>query len=96
MHIVPSHLCDELDNSSSLLDLLLGLGGDVAGADNDGDVGQAALAEDLGVAVVEEFRTGALSPFLARYSSRLSAGMSDQSLSRLMVGFQKPFCILWK
>ena len=47
-------LCDELDDTTSLLDLLLRLGADVAGANDDGNGGQTALAEDLGVAVVEE------------------------------------------
>ena len=51
-------LGDELDNATGLLDLALGLGGDVAGADDDGDLGDAALAEDLGVAEGQEVDDG--------------------------------------
>lgn len=53
-------LGDELDNATGLLDLALGLGGDVAGADDDGDLGDAALAEDLGVAEGKEVEDGSL------------------------------------
>lgn len=48
------HLCDELDNTASLLDLLLGLSGNVAGADDDRDSRETTLAENLGVAEGEE------------------------------------------
>lgn len=51
------HLCDELDDTTGGLDLLLGLGADVAGADNDGD-GNATLSEELGIAVREEVNDG--------------------------------------
>ena len=61
----PSHessqatsLCDELDNTTGLLDLALSLGRDVAGADDDGDLGETALAEDLGVAEGQEVEDG--------------------------------------
>ena len=54
------NLCDELDDTAGLLDLLLGLGRDVAGADDDGDSGETALAEDLGVAEGEEVEDGSL------------------------------------
>ena len=43
-------LCDELDNTTGLLDLPLGVLGEVAGADDEWDFWNAALAEDLGVA----------------------------------------------
>jgi hypothetical protein len=55
-----ARLCDELDNTTSLLDLLLGLGRDVAGADDDRDGGETALSEDLGVAEREEVEDGSL------------------------------------
>jgi len=51
-------LCDELDNTTGLLDLALSLGRDVAGADDDGDLGETALAEDLGVAEGQEVEDG--------------------------------------
>ena len=61
----PSHesqqatsLCDELDNTTSLLDLALSLGRDVTGADDDGDLGETTLAEDLGVAEGQEVEDG--------------------------------------
>ena len=57
-------LCDELDNTAGLLDLLLGLSGEVAGANDDGDLGEAALAEDLGVAEVEQVEDGGLGAVL--------------------------------
>ena len=41
-----------------LLDLALGVLAEVAGADDDGDLGDAALAEDLGVAEREEVKDG--------------------------------------
>jgi len=47
-------LCDELDDTTSLLDLPLGVLGEVTGADDEGDFWDAALAEDLGVAEREE------------------------------------------
>lgn len=53
-------LSDELDDTTGLLDLALGLGADVAGLDDDGDVGEAALAEELGVAEGEEVDDGRL------------------------------------
>lgn len=43
------YLCDELDNTTSLLDLPLGVLGEVSGADDERDLGDAALSEDLGV-----------------------------------------------
>ena len=55
-----SHLCDEDDLATSLLDLLLGLSADVAGLDDDGDVGEAALAEELGVAEGKKVDDGRL------------------------------------
>lgn len=51
-------LCDELDNTTGLLDLALGILGEVAGTDNEGDLGDATLAEDLGVAEGEEVEDG--------------------------------------
>ena len=56
--VVTYRLCDELDDTTGLLDLALSLGGDVTGADDDGDVGETALAEDLGVAEGQEVEDG--------------------------------------
>ena len=57
-HLQATSLCDELDDTTGLLDLALSLGGDVTGADDDGDVGETALAEDLGVAEGQEVEDG--------------------------------------
>jgi len=51
-------LCDELHNTTSLLDLALGVLAEVARADDEGDFGQAALAEDFAVAEGEEVEDG--------------------------------------
>lgn len=51
-------LCDELDNTARLLDLALGVLGEVAGADDEGNLRDAALAEDLAVAEGEEVEDG--------------------------------------
>lgn len=51
-------LCDQLNNTTSLLDLLLGVTAEVAGADDDGDLGETALAEDLGVTEGQEVDDG--------------------------------------
>lgn len=56
--VVTCRLCDELDNTAGLLDLALGVLGEVAGTDNDGHLGDAALAEDLAVAEGEEVEDG--------------------------------------
>jgi hypothetical protein len=52
------YLCDELNDTASLLDLLLGLGREVAGADDEWDLWETALAEDLCVAEIEEVEDG--------------------------------------
>jgi hypothetical protein len=67
-------LCDELDDTTGLLDLLLGLGGEVAGADNDGDLGETTLAENLGVAEVEEVEDGSLVALLGEVLIALLSG----------------------
>jgi hypothetical protein len=53
-----SRLCDELDDTTGLLDLALGVLGEVAGADNEGNLRDATLAEDLAVAEGEEVEDG--------------------------------------
>ena len=67
-------LCDELDDTTGLLDLLLGLSGEVAGADDDGNLGKAALAENLGVAEVEEVEDGGLVALLGEVLIALLSG----------------------
>lgn len=51
-------LCDELDDTTGLLDLALGILGEVTGADDDGDLGETTLSEDLGVSEGEEVEDG--------------------------------------
>ena len=67
-------LCDELDNTTGLLDLLLGLSGEVAGADDNGNLREAALAEDLGVAEVKEVEDGSLVALLGEVLVALLSG----------------------
>ena len=67
-------LCDELDNTTSLLDLLLSLGTDVAGADDNGDSRETALAENLGVAVVEEVEDRSVSALFGEVLVTLLGG----------------------
>jgi hypothetical protein len=52
------YLCDELNDTTSLLDLLLSQPADPSCADDQGDLGETALAEDLGVAKGEEVEDG--------------------------------------
>ena len=47
-------LCDELDDTTSLLDLPLGVLGEVSGADDQWDLRDATLSEDLGVTEGQE------------------------------------------
>lgn len=51
-------LSDQLSDTTRLLDLLLSIPAEVSGANNDGDLGDAALAQDLGVAEGEEVDDG--------------------------------------
>lgn len=73
-------LCDELDNTTGLLDLALGLSRDVAGADDDGDLGETALAEDLGVAEGQEVEDG----------GRVGVGLAREVLLALLGGDEGP------
>jgi hypothetical protein len=52
------HLCHQLYNTTSLLDLLLSKLADPSCADNQGDFGDAALSEQLGVAKGEKVEDG--------------------------------------
>lgn len=52
--ILRNRLCDELNNTTGLGNLLLGELGEPAGADDDWDLWKTALAENLGVAEWEE------------------------------------------
>lgn len=67
-------LCDELDDTAGSNDLLLSLLGDVAGADDDGNLGEAALSEDLGVAEGEEVDDGSLVALLGEVLVALLSG----------------------
>ena len=49
-----NHLCDELNDTTGLGDLLLSELGEPAGTDDDWDLWETALAENLGVAEWEE------------------------------------------
>ena len=58
-------LCDQLNDTTSLLDLLLSIAAEVAGTNDDGDLGETALAEDLGVAERKEVDDGGRVTLLA-------------------------------
>lgn len=53
-------LCDELDDTTVLLDLALSLLADISGLDDHGDVGETALAKELGVAEGEKIEDKSL------------------------------------
>jgi hypothetical protein len=53
-----THLTDELDDSTGLLDLLLSESRDVAGLDDNGNLGKTSLSEELGVSEGEEVDDG--------------------------------------
>lgn len=54
------HLSNELDNTTGLLDLALSLLADVAGLDDDRNVGKTTLSENLGVTEREEVEDNGL------------------------------------
>lgn len=111
-------LCNELDNTTGLGDLALGVLGEVAGADDEWDGWDATLAEDFAVSEWEEVEDwgsvglAASESLLALllWDERPELSTTDQhtaasfmppdtrllTLSRLITGFQNPFCILWK
>ena len=78
-------LCDELDDATGFLDLLLGLGADVAGADDDGDSGQTTLSEDLGVTVVEEVDDGSVTALVGKVLIALLGGDERPELVEVCV-----------
>lgn len=51
-------LSDQLSDTTRLLDLLLSIAAEVSGANDDGDLGDTALAQDLRVAEGEEVDDG--------------------------------------
>jgi hypothetical protein len=67
-------LCDELDDTTSLRNLLLREGRDVACAHNDGDVRKAALSENLRVSEGEEVEHGCLVGLLVQVRIALLGG----------------------
>lgn len=87
------HLCDELDDTTSLLDLLLGVLRNVTGANDDGDLGKTTLAEDLGVAEGEKVENGSLVGLLGEVLLALLSGderpelvQVDDGLPELLLG----------
>lgn len=60
-----ANLTDQLDDTASLLDLLLSESRDVAGLDDDRGAGETTLSEDLGVSEGEEVEDGGLVASLA-------------------------------
>ncbi len=93
-NIEVKRLCDELDNTASLLDLLLGLSGEVAGADNDGDLREAALTEDLGVTEVEQVEDGGLVALLGEVLVALLSGDKGPELVEVDDGLPEVVLLL--
>ena len=89
-----SFLCDKLDNTTSFLDLLLGLGADVAGADDDGDSGETALSEDLSVAVVEEVEDGSVLALVGEVLVTLLGGDERPELVQVDNGLPEQVLLL--
>lgn len=58
LHKLFARLCHKLNDTTGLGDLLLGQLADVSCADNNGSLGQTALAEQLGVAESGEVDDG--------------------------------------
>lgn len=87
-------LCDELDDTAGLLDLLLGLSGEVTGADDDGDLGEAALAEDLGVAQGEQVEDGSLVGLLGEVLLALLSGDEGPELVEVDDGLPEVVLLL--
>jgi hypothetical protein len=71
------HLSNQLNNTTGLLDLLLSVPADVSGADNDGDLGDTALAQNLGVAQGEEVDDGGGVGLLAAQVGIASLGRDE-------------------
>lgn len=81
-----SRLCDELDNTAGLLDLALGVLGEVAGADDEGNLRDATLAEDLAVAEGEEVEDGGgLGGLVGQVLLALLSGDEGPELKGLLV-----------
>jgi hypothetical protein len=87
-------LCDELDDTASLLDLLLGLCREVPGADDDRDLGEATLAENLGVAEVEEVEDGSLVALLGEVLVALLSGDEGPELVKVDDGLPEVVLLL--
>ena len=86
-----SSLCHELNDTTSLLDLLLCFFGYVSGADDDGYFGETALSEDLGVAEREEVKHRCLVGLLGEVCVALLSGDKRPELySRLVWPFRSP------
>lgn len=81
------HLCDELNDTTSLLDLPLRILAEVTGADDDRDLRDTALAENLGVAEREEVedRRGVLASLTGEVLLALLSGDEGPELLPISV-----------
>lgn len=85
-------LCDQLNNTTGLLDLLLSIAAEVAGTDDDGDLGETALTEDLGVAEGKKVDDGSGVALLAAQVgvTLLSGDERPELCSMLVWPFRSP------
>jgi hypothetical protein len=89
------HLSNELHNTTSLLDLLLSLTADVSGADDEGNFGETALAQDLGVTEREEVDDGGSVGLLAaNVGVTLLGGNKGPQLLRYTISFHSIYARL--
>ena len=86
------NLRHQLDNTTGLGDLLLSQLADVPGADDDRDLGDAALAEDLGVAQGEEVEDGGGVLLLAGEVGLAGLGGDEGPELSLTLAFLLPPC----
>lgn len=92
--IMAPHLSNQLNNTTGLLDLLLSVPAEVSGADNDGDLGDTAFAQNLRVTQGEEVDDGGGVGLLAAQVGFASLGRDegpqlvevDGGLPELLVG----------
>lgn len=78
-----TRLCDELDNTTGLLDLLLGLGRDVSSANDERNSRETALSEDLGVTERKQVKNrSGLAALLAQVLLTLLSGEERPELKR--------------
>lgn len=96
IHPLSTRLSDELNNATSIRDLLLRLLADVSCAHDDGGLGQAALSEELGVSesVEVDERGGVAGRVLQSLLADVGGDQRPQ-LQEGLISDHLPMAILW-